>query len=88
MLAPGLLRTKLFLSAVVCTLCWSCFGSRDLQGELVYATLVKVQEVNRYPNIKMQVLTWETAKSVSFVTFEPSDEKIAIGTKARVLVFK
>jgi hypothetical protein len=69
-------------------MCYACFPSRDLQAEMVFATLVKVEEVNRYPNLKQKVLTWQTAKSVSFVTFESSSVNLPIGTKTRVLVQK
>jgi hypothetical protein len=82
------LHMKLFLSAAICTMCYACFPGREVQAELTYATLVKVEEVKRYPNIKQKVHTWQTDKSVSFVTFEPSSVNIPIGTKTRVLVHK
>ena len=85
---PGVLPGKLFLYFVVCTMCCSCFPARDLQGELVYATLVKVEEVTHYPNVKTKVLTWETTKFVSFKTFESSFADIPIGTKTRVVVVR
>jgi hypothetical protein len=79
---------KLFVSIAICTMCYSCFPGRELQAEMVYATLVKVEEVNRYPNIKQKVLTWQTDKAVSFVTYESSAVDLPIGTKTRVLVQK
>jgi hypothetical protein len=79
---------KLFLSLAISTLCVSCFTGRELQAEMVSATLVKVEEVSRYPNIKQKVLTWQTDKSVSFVTFESSSVNIPLGTQTRVLVQK
>jgi len=88
LLTLGTIPRKLYLSIAICTMCFSCSVEKDLQGEFVYATLVKVVEVNRYPNLKRKVLTWETDKLVSFTTFESSSENIPIGTKTRVLVFK
>lgn len=79
---------KLIYSVIVCALMYACAPSRELQAEMVFATLVKVEEVNRYPNIKQKVLTWQTDRSVSFVTFESAAVNIPIGTQTRVLVQK
>jgi hypothetical protein len=79
---------KLLLPALICTMCYACFPGKEVQAELIYATLVKVEEVNRYPNIKQKVLTWQTDKSVSFVTYERASIDLPIGTKTRVLVHR
>lgn len=79
---------KLLLSFVTSAFLVSCFPARELQAEMVYATLVKVEEVNRYPNIRQKILTWQTDKSVSFVTYERSSVNIPVGTQTRVLVHK
>lgn len=79
---------KLFYSILACALLYACAPSRELQAQMIYATLVKVEEVNRYPNIKQRVLTWQTDKSVSFITFESAAVDIRIGTQTRVLVQK
>ena len=69
-------------------LCYACFPAREIQAELVNATLVKVEEVNRYPNIRQKILTWQTERAVSFVTIEPSSTNIPIGTQTKVLLQK
>lgn len=79
---------KLLLSVAISTMLFACAPGRELQAEMVYATLIKVEEVNRYPNIKQKILTWQTDKSVSFVTYESSSVNLPIGTKTRVLVQK
>ena len=79
---------KFLFTVAICTMFYACFPGRELQAEMVYATLVKVEEVNRYPNIKQKILTWETERSVSFVTYESPSLNLPIGTKARVLVQK
>ena len=79
---------KLFIPLAISTMCYACFPGRELQAEMVYATLVKVEEVNRYPNLKQKILTWQTERSVSYVTFESTSVNLPIGTKARVLVHK
>jgi hypothetical protein len=79
---------KTILSIAVCVMCYSCFPAREVQAELVYATLVKVEEVNRYPNLKQKILTWQTDKEISFVTYEKSSINIPIGTQTRVLMTK
>jgi hypothetical protein len=88
LLTLGTILRKLFLFVAICIMCCSCFPQKDLQAELTYATLVKVEEVNRYPNLKQKIFTWETAKLISFKTFESSSMDIPIGTKTRVLVFR
>ncbi|MBB1286453.1 hypothetical protein HRH25_18870 [Flavisolibacter sp. BT320] len=79
---------KTILSIAVCVICYACFPAREVQAEMVYATLVKVEEVNRYPNLKQKILTWQTDKEVSFVTYEKSSINIPIGTQTRVLMTK
>jgi hypothetical protein len=77
---------KAILAISLCTLCYACFPAREIQAEMVDATLVKVEEVNRYPNIKQKVLTWQTDKAVSFVTIETAAVDIPIGTHTKVLL--
>ena len=69
-------------------LCYACFPAREFQGEMVNATLVKVVEVNRYPDIKQKILTWQTERAISFVTIEPSSTNIPLGTQTKVLIHK
>lgn len=79
---------RTILSIAVCAMCYACFPSREVQAEMVYATLVKVEEVNRYPNLKQKIFTWQTEKDVSFITYEKSYVDIPIGTQTRVLMTK
>lgn len=79
---------KLFILLSLSTIGYACFPGREVQAEMVYATLVKVEEVNRYPNAKQKVFTWETDKAISYVTFEKSSVNLPLGTRARVLVQK
>lgn len=79
---------KAFLAGTLCSLLYACFPAREIQAEMVNATLVKVEEVNRYPNIKQKILTWQTDKALSFVTVESASVNIPIGTHAKVLVQK
>ena len=77
---------KFIYSIFIGAMCYSCVPSQELQAEMVNATLVKVEEVKRYPNIRQKVLTWQTEKAVSFVTFETGNVNIPIGTTTRVLL--
>jgi hypothetical protein len=79
---------KFFYTLVLSACCFACAPSRELQAEMMFATLVKVEEVKRYPNIRQRVLTWQAENAVSFVTFESAAVDIPIGTKTRVLVQK
>jgi hypothetical protein len=82
------LHMKLFIPLAICTMCYACFPGREVQAEMVYAMLVKVEEVNRYPNRKQKALTWQTEKDVSYVTYESPSVNLPIGTRTRVLVHK
>lgn len=77
---------KTILLIVMSALCYACFPAREVQAEMVFATLVKVEEVNRYPNIRQKVFTWQTEKDVAFVTIEPITVDIPLGTHTRVLL--
>ena len=77
---------KVFLSIIIGAMCYACFPSREIQAEIVYATLVKVEEVSRYPNNRQKLLTWETDRAISFVTYEPVSLSLPVGTKTMVLL--
>lgn len=79
---------RAILSIAVCAMCYACFPTREVQAEMVYATLVKVEEVNRYPNLKQKIFTWQTERDVSFVTYEKSSVNIPVGTQTRVIMAK
>jgi len=79
---------KTILAVGLCAMCYSCFPAHEIQAEMVDATLVKVEEVSRYPNIKQKIFTWETDRAVSFVTVESSSIDIPIGTHTKVLLQK
>lgn len=79
---------KTILAMTLGVLCYACFPAREIQAELVNATLVKVEEVNRYPNIRQKIFTWQTERAISFVTIEPSSTNIPIGTQTKVLMHK
>ncbi|NTS41449.1 hypothetical protein HRG84_11085 [Flavisolibacter sp. BT320] len=79
---------KTILSLAICAVCYACFPAKEVQAEMVYATLVKVEEVNRYPNLRQKIFTWQTEKDVSFVTYEKPSVNIPIGTQTRVLMTK
>ncbi|HET7899446.1 MAG TPA: hypothetical protein VFL47_17285 [Flavisolibacter sp.] len=77
---------KAILVIVISTLCYACFPAHELQAEMVDATLVKVEEVNRYPNVRQKILTWQTERAISFVTIEPAATEIPLGTHTKVLM--
>lgn len=79
---------KTILAICLCTLCYACFPAHEIQAEMVDATLVKVEEVSRYPNIKQKILTWQTDRSVSFITIESASTNIPVGTHTKVLLQK
>lgn len=77
---------KTILTISLCTLLYACFPAHEIQAEMVDATLVKVEEVNRYPNIRQKILTWQTDRAISFVTVESATVQIPIGTHTKVLL--
>lgn len=79
---------KTLYTLALCMICYACFPAREVQAEMLDATLVKIEVINRYPNVRQKVLTWQTERSVSFVTFESASYDIALGTHAKVLVQK
>ena len=65
-----------------------CTAEREIQADMVDATLVNIEVRNRYPDITEKVLTWRTSNKITYVTFEPAHTDLAIGTLRKVLVQK
>jgi len=67
-------------------LLFACNTEREIQADLIDASLVKIDIVNRYPDKQQKVLTWRAADNVIYITFEPMSTDIALGTQRRVMV--
>jgi hypothetical protein len=66
----------------------SCTTERDIQADIVDATLIKVEMVKRYPNAQEKWLTWSTSKAVNYVTVEPANSNAEIGMVRKVMIRK
>jgi hypothetical protein len=67
---------------------FGCTSERELQAHMVDATLVNVELVNRYPDVREKILTWRTSTKVTYITYEPESTDLAIGTLRKVLIQK
>lgn len=77
---------KSILFVVLITVLFSCFPQRELQADLVDATLIKVDTTHRFPDSDKQILTWITSNKLTFVTYEPGQAYYPLGTRIKMMV--
>ena len=65
-----------------------CSTEREIQADIIDASLVKIDIVHRYPNIQRKMLTWHATDNVIYITYEPLGTDLAIGTTRRIMVRK
>ena len=74
------------LLALLSFVCFSCSVDRELQAEMVDATLVKVEDIVRYPDIKKKLLTWKISETLTITSYDYSGINIPIGTVTKLLI--
>lgn len=67
-------------------LTYGCASEKEIQMDVIDVELVKVETVNRYPNLEQKILTWRDAHNISYVTFEPMNNKYTVGSIMKVMV--
>ena len=76
------------LSAFVFALLFGCSTEREIQANLVEASLVKIEIVSRFPNNQQKLLTWLTPDQVRYITYEPIETTTFVGMSRTVMVRK
>lgn len=79
---------KTVLLLVVAAFIYSCSPERMIEANFEEAKLVKVDTVQRFPNLQQKVLTWETSRRINYVTYEDIKSEFPIGYTIRVMVAK
>ena len=69
-------------------LTYSCATEKAIEMDVIDVKLVKVETVNRYPDIEQKLLTWRDARNISYVTFEPMNSNYTVGSLMKVMVRK
>jgi hypothetical protein len=67
---------------------FACTTEREIQANLVDASLVKIDVIQRYPNTQLKMLTWRTMSNVFFVIYEPLSTEVALGSLRKAIVKK
>jgi hypothetical protein len=73
---------------LIAGLFFSCTTEKEVQANLIDASLVKIDVISRYPNLQRKMLTWKTADNVTYITYVPMYSKFDIGATRKVLVRK
>lgn len=66
----------------------ACSIEREVQADTISASLVKINVINRYPNLRQKMLTWRGTDNVLYVTFEPVATEVTLGDTRQVMVRK
>jgi hypothetical protein len=61
---------------------------REVQADLVDVELVKIETVQRYPDLEQKLLTWKDENNISYITFEPMSTNYKIGSQMKVMIRK
>ena len=59
------------------TLAYSCATEKEIQSDIIDVQLVKIETVQRYPDLEQKLLTWRDRNNIDYITFEPA----ALNTK-------
>jgi hypothetical protein len=78
------MKTLLLLALAGCV--FACSSQKEIQMNMAEVQLVKIDTIKRYPSSWEQLLTWRSTDNVSYITYEPIDNKYAIGSKMTVMV--
>ncbi|MGN6166299.1 MAG: hypothetical protein ACTHOF_17340 [Flavisolibacter sp.] len=70
------------------TLAYSCTTQKEIQSDMVDVQLVKIETVQRYPDVEQKLLTWRDRNNIDYITFEPISSEYKVGTFMKVLVRK
>jgi len=77
---------KTILLLLTAALLNSCVGEKELQADLVDVKLVKIETVQRHPDVKKKLLTWKDINDVRYVTYAPLTNNYTIGSTMRVII--
>jgi hypothetical protein len=70
------------------TTLFSCAMQREVQADLVDVELVKIETVQRYPDLEQKLLTWKDENNISYITFEPMSTNYKIGSQMKLMIRK
>ena len=76
---------KLYVCTLFAGLFFSCASEREIQADIIDASLVKIDIINRYPNLQRKMLTWLATDNVLYITYEPVNSDVAIGTTRKMM---
>jgi hypothetical protein len=79
---------KTAITLMLCAVLFSCTVDREIQADIVDVQLIKIDTIQRYPNMKQKLLTWRANTNVAYVTYEPMSSGFTIGSKMKMMVTK
>jgi len=71
--------------AMVAAVLTGCYSTREIQVEMVDATLIRIDTVNRQTENEKQLFTWRDQKNVEYTSFESMSKVYTVGTTITVL---
>jgi len=79
---------KQILSFALAATLLGCSAGKEFQMDIADVQLIKIDTVQRYPNAREKVLTWQDDNHISYVTFAPVEDYYVVGSRMRVMVRK
>ena len=79
---------KTVITLVLVAVLFSCSVDREIQADIVDVQLVKIDTIQRYPNMKQKLLTWRSNSNIAYVTYEPMSSRFTVGSRMKVMVAK
>ena len=77
---------KTILAGLIIILVFAGCFRRELQADMVYAELIKVDTINRnIPNFQKQQLTWRDDYNLEYTSYIPLGTTYLVGTKMLML---
>lgn len=79
---------KAVLLVLVAVFLYSCSTEKMIEANFEEAKLVRVDTVQRFPNLQQKLLTWETSRRINYITYEDIHSEFPLGYTIRVMVAK
>ena len=80
------MKTSLFFIALVAAFLTGCYSTKQVQVEMVNATLVRIDTINRETQYQKQLYTWKDQSNIEYTSFVSMSNRYALGTIMTVLL--
>ena len=76
---------SILVLALVATAITGCYSTKEIQVEMVSATLIRIDTINRETQYQKKLFTWRDQRNIEYTSFEEMNKNYSLGTTMTVL---